>query len=99
MIQDDKRRAEAPELTTQQYIAQLADRGEVAKLTSLKQATYYQITMIVNQQNVMQLQQMAQMQQQQVNGGEGAQTENGHAQQQPGGSQQFYGGMPMNGGQ
>ena len=32
MIEDDKRRADAPELTTQEYIHQLADRGDVDKL-------------------------------------------------------------------
>lgn len=56
MIQDDKRRAEAPELTTQEYIQQLADRGDVAKLKQLNFSTYQRITMIVQQQNMMQLQ-------------------------------------------
>lgn len=47
MILDNKRREEAPDLTVQEYIMQLADRGDLAKLNQLSQATYAKISMLV----------------------------------------------------
>ena len=35
LIMENKRREEAPDLTVQEYIMQLADRGDVVKLTAL----------------------------------------------------------------
>ena len=47
MIRDNKRREEAPELTVQEYIQQLADRGDSIKLEQLHNITYGKIAMLV----------------------------------------------------
>ena len=57
MIKDNQRRAEAPDLTQEEYMSQLADRADVEKLDQLMQATYGRISMLFNQQSMMMLQQ------------------------------------------
>ena len=55
MIAETKRREGAPDLTVEQYIKQLADRGDIDKLQQLSQTTYAKITMMFNQQTIMNL--------------------------------------------
>ena len=57
---ENKRREEQPDLTVQEYIVQLADRGDTVKLQALNQTTYTRISMLVQQQQLFMLQQQAQ---------------------------------------
>ena len=44
LIEENEQRARAPALTIQEYIKQLADRGDVQKIQMLHSATYGQIS-------------------------------------------------------
>ena len=55
LIAENKRMTEAPDLTVEQYIQQLADRGDLDKLNQFHQTTYAQIAMLFNRQQIMQL--------------------------------------------
>ena len=58
-MEQKKRMSEAPDLTVQEYIHQLSDRGDMVKLQLLNNSTYTKMSLLHTSQAMGQLNMMA----------------------------------------